>query len=208
MKCLSDDNVRHDGNDVNDPEYAKNQIIQSKNDYSCTQPSAMGYDADLLKTGFDEDRIKEAAEDFTLSVSVANTHERQEALVKATTHGKKFCVTWGEHINSNDMFISAEMGNREREIAAMEKGKKVRIEFHARRNAALVVLDRLDHELDGNVERLTNKDLEVLLRWKGVLSSKMGNMANKRALYQQFAGDRGDDNLGTLLDGRRRTRPI
>ena len=55
MKCLSDDNVCHDGNDVNDPEYDKYQIIQSKNDYSCTQLSAMGYDADLLKTGFDED---------------------------------------------------------------------------------------------------------------------------------------------------------
>ncbi len=55
---------------------------------------------------------------------------------------------------------------------------------------------RIDHELDGNVERLTNKDLEVLLRWKGVLPSKMGNMANKRALYQQFVGNRGDDNLG------------
>ena len=116
--------------------------------------------------------------------------------MKATTHGKKFFVTGGEHINSNDMFISAEMGNGEREIAEMEKGKKVRIEFHVRRNATLVVLDGLDHELDGNIDRLTNKDLEVLLRWKGVLPSKMGNMANQRALYQQFAGDRGDDDLG------------
>ena len=158
---------------------------------------AMGYDADLLRTGFNEDRIKAAAEDFTLSVTVANTRERQEALVKATTHGKKFFVTGGKHINSNGMFISAEMGNREREIVAMlEKGKKVRIEFHARRDAALVMLDCLNHELDGNVERLTNKDLEVLLWWKGVLPSKMGNMANKEALYQQFAGDRGDDDLG------------
>ncbi len=155
-----------------------------------------GYDADLLKTGFDEDRIKAAAEDFTHSVTVANTLKRQEALVKATTHRKKFFITGGEHINSNDMFISAEMGNREREIAEMEKGKKVHIEFHARCNAALVVLYRLDHKLDGNAKRLTNKDLEVLLQWKGVLPSKMGNMANKRALYQQFAGDRGDDNLG------------
>ena len=51
------------------------------------------------------------------------------------------------------MFIAAEMGNREREIAEMEKGKKVRIEFHARRDAALVVLDRLDHELDGNANQ-------------------------------------------------------
>ena len=94
------------------------------------------------------------------------------------------------------MFVSAEMGNREREIAAMEKGKKVRIEFQARRDAALIVLDRLNHELDGNVEKLTNKDLKVLLWWKSVLPSKMGNMAKKRALYQQFAGDRGDDDLG------------
>jgi len=145
----------------------------------------MGYDANLLKTGFDEDQIKAAAENSTLSVRVANTRERQEALVKATTHGKKFFVTGGEHINLNDMFISVEMGNREREIAEMEKGKK-----------ALVVLNHLDHELDGNVERLTNKDLEVLLRWKGVLPSKMGNMVNQSALYQQFAGDRGDDDLG------------
>ncbi len=137
---------------------------------------AMGYDADLLRTGFNEDRIKAAAEDFTLSVTVANTREQQEALVKATMHRKKFFVTGGEHINSNDMFISAEMGNREREIAEMEKGKKVRIEFHVRRNATLVVLDGLDHELDGNIDRLTNKDLEVLLRWKGVLPSKMGNI--------------------------------
>jgi hypothetical protein len=94
------------------------------------------------------------------------------------------------------MFIAAEMGNREWEIVEMEKGKKVRIEFHARCNAALVVHDRLDHELDGNMERLTNKDLEVLLWWKGVLPSKMGNMVNRRALYQQFAGNRGDDDLG------------
>ena len=195
MKCLSNDNVHHNGNDVNDPEYDKYQIIQSKNDYSCTQLSAMGYDADLLKTVFDEDRIKVAVEDFTHSVTVANAREQQEALVKATTHGKKFFVAGGEHINSNDMFISAEMGNREREIMEMEKGKKVRIEFHVRRNAALVVLDRLDQELDGDAERLTNKDLEVLLRWKCVLPSKMGNMANKRVLYQQFAGDRGDDDL-------------
>ncbi len=46
----------------------------------------------------------------------------------------------------------------------MEKDKKVHIEFHTRCNAALIILDRLDHELDGNVVRLTNKELEVLLR--------------------------------------------
>ena len=33
---------------------------------------------------------------------------------------------------------------------------------------------------------LTGKELEVLLRWKGVPVSEMGNVANRRVLYQQF----------------------
>ena len=86
MKCLSDDNVQHNENAENDLEYNKYQIIQSKNDYSCTQLWTMGYDADLLKTEFNEDRIRAAAaEELDLSVTVANTRERQEALTKATT---------------------------------------------------------------------------------------------------------------------------
>jgi hypothetical protein len=62
------------------------------------------------------------------------------------------------------MFVAAEMGNQKRENAEMEKDKKVHMEFHARRDAALVVLDHLHHELDGNVARLTNRELEVLLK--------------------------------------------
>ncbi len=56
---------------------------------------------------------------------MANTCKQQEALAKATAYGKKFYVTGGEHINSDYMFIGAEMGNRESEIPEMEKNKKV-----------------------------------------------------------------------------------
>ena len=66
---------------------------------------------------------------MNLSVTVANTRERQEALVKATTYGKKFYVTGGEHIISDDMFIAAEMGNRKREITEMEKIKRYALSF-------------------------------------------------------------------------------
>ena len=80
----------------------------------------MGYDVDLLKTEFNEDRIRSAAaEELDLSVTVANTRERQEALAKATTYGKKLYVTGGEHITLDDMFIAVEMGNGKREIAEM-----------------------------------------------------------------------------------------
>ena len=39
-------------------------------------------------------------------------------------HGKKFYVTDGEHITSDDMFIATEMGNCTREIAGMVKNIK------------------------------------------------------------------------------------
>ena len=79
--------------------------------------------------------------------------------------------------------------NYKREIAEMEKDKNVRIEFHMRCDA-FIILNHLNHEWDGNVARLTNKELEVLPRWKDVPVSKMGNMASKRVLYQQLVGDR------------------
>ena len=52
-----------------------------------------------------------------------------------------------------------------------------------RREAALPMLDRLENVLENAVTRLTGKELEVLLRWKGVPVSKMGNVANRRVLY-------------------------
>ena len=45
----------------------------------------------------------------------------QEAHAKATMYGKKFYVIGGKHITLDDRFIAAEIGNREREIAEMEK---------------------------------------------------------------------------------------
>ena len=60
-------------------------------------------------------------------------------------------MTGGEHITLDDMFIAAEMGNREREIAEMEKEKEVHIDFYVRCNAVLFVLDRLEHKLGNNI---------------------------------------------------------
>jgi hypothetical protein len=69
----------------------------------------------------------------------------------------------------------------------VEKDKKRCLEYHTRRKAALPILDCLENVLENIVARLTGKELEVLLCWKGVPVSKMGNVANRRVLYQQFA---------------------
>jgi hypothetical protein len=145
----------------------------------------MGYRGDVLRAQFCPDKISERKE--SMAVTVANTRERQEAIAAANTHGAKFFVTGGEHVTSNDMFKAAEINRRKAEAAEREKEKKRRVEFHARRETALPIVDRLELELENDVGRLTSKELEVLLRWKGVAASKMGNVANRRLLYQQFA---------------------
>jgi hypothetical protein len=88
---------------------------------------------------------------------------------------------------SDDMFKSAEIVSRNAKAVEKEKDRKRRLEYHARHKAALPVLDCLEKELENVVAQLTVKELEVLLHWKGVPVSKMGNVANRRVLYQQFA---------------------
>ncbi len=85
------------------------------------------------------------------------------------------------------MFKAAEIVRRNAEAVEMEKDKKRCLEYHARREAALPILDRLENVLENIVVQLTGKELEVLLHWKSVLVSKMGNVANRQVLYQQFA---------------------
>ncbi len=71
-------------------------------------------------------------------VSVPHTRERQEALTAATTHGKKFFMTGAKHITSDNMFKSAKIVSQNAEAVEREKDRKRHLEYHARREAALV----------------------------------------------------------------------
>jgi len=164
-KCLTNSQVRHDGTNERDPNFDAFQDIQSLNDYSTTQLNVMGYRGDLLRSQFRPDKISERR--ASGPVTVANTRERQEALAAAHTHGKKFFVTGGEYVTSNDMLIATELKQRKAEATGREKDKKSQVEYHARHDAALPIVDRLKNELENNVGWLKSKELEVLLRWKG-----------------------------------------
>ncbi len=76
-------------------------------------------------------------------------------------------MTGGEHVTSNDMLIAAELNQRKAEVTGREKDKKSRVEYHARREAALPIVDRLKNELENDVGRLKSKELEVLLPAEG-----------------------------------------
>jgi hypothetical protein len=69
----------------------------------------------------------------------------------------------------------------------MENGKHSWVEYHLRCKAALPILERLVNELEKNVGWQTSKELEMLLWWKGVPMSKIGNVANRCILHEGFA---------------------
>ena len=184
-KCLTNSKVRHNGMDEWDPNFNVYQDIQFQNDYSTTQLNVMGFRGDVLRAQFCPDKISERK--ASVPVTVANTRERQEALAATHTHSKKFFVTGGKHVTSDDMFKAVELIRRKAEAAEREKGKNSWVEYHARHKAALPIVDLLKNELENNVGWLKSKELEVLLRWKGVPVSTMGNVTNRHILYQQFA---------------------
>jgi hypothetical protein len=194
MKCLVNKKVGHNGTDRGDPNFDAFLDVQSQNNYSTTQLTMMGYKGEMLRAQYLEDRVR--ALQAAALVTVLHTRERQEALATTTTHGKKFFVMGGEHIMPDDMFKSAEIVSRNAEAVEREKDRKQRLEYHARHEAMLPVLYHLENELENVIARLTGKELEVLLCWKGVPVSKIGNVANRRVLYQQYAdgGEEEEDN--------------
>jgi hypothetical protein len=129
-ECLANSKVRHNGTDERDSNFDAYQDVQSQNDYSTTQLNVMGYRGDVLRVQFHPDKITERK--ASLPVTVANPCEHQEALAAMHTHGKKFFVTGGKHVTSNNMFILVELNPQKAEAAEREKDKKSRVEYHAR----------------------------------------------------------------------------
>jgi hypothetical protein len=109
---------------------------------------------------------------------VPQTCKCQEAIAAANT-----CMS-----PQTNMFKATEINRWTAEVAEMENGKQSWIEYNLRCKAALPILELLVNGLEKNVKRQTSKELEMLLWWKGVSVSKMGNVdANRRILHKQFA---------------------
>ena len=146
----------------------------------------IGYSGDVLKAVFCPDKICQWRTEETMTVEL--TCEQQVALVAVKTCGKIFFATGGgQHLTADDRFIAAGMCIREAAVKQKEKEKKSRSEGNVKRDATLIVLDCLENHLNGNGNALLSKELETLLKWKGVQVSKMGDKTVKRALYKKMS---------------------
>ncbi len=184
-KCLDDPKVRHDGTDERDPNFCVYHDIQQQNDFAVLQLNAMGYDGDLLRAEFRPDKILERM-DAEAAVTVPQTRERQDALAAAHNAGMRFFATGGgTHLTDDDIFIGIEMGDRKKRVVELERDRKKRLDFFQKRDAALIVLDRLNYNEEGNLNKLSDDDLKKLLMWKGVSVTRV-TKPDKLALWKKL----------------------
>jgi hypothetical protein len=201
-KCLSNPKVRHDGTDANDPQFDVNQDVRSQNHNSTMQLLVMGYSGNGLCAKFIPEKIRER-QAASAPVTVENTREQQEALARTSMAGGVFFLTGGQHLTADDGWIaSSEMKERKTRAAEMEREKKRRLGNHAMHEEVLPILNRLENELDGNVDRLKDRELKGLLKWKGVPASKMGNVVAKKVLYKKIVeeGGGGEEDEVSIAD--------
>jgi hypothetical protein len=149
------------------------------NDFATMHLNVMGYGGDDLRAMFWVDQIQEWQ--ATLApVMVVQTHKHQEALVTVNYAGKHFFVTGsGGHVIEDDVFIRIEMKDRETMVVNLEKERKEKLEYMERGKAAIIVLDHLEHNHANNENMLGNKDLKVLLMWKGIANILKMRVAEK-----------------------------
>ncbi len=57
----------------------------------------------------------------------------------------------GKHVTSDYMFIAVQLNPRRAEAAEREKDKKSWVEYHARCEATLLIINCLDNELENNI---------------------------------------------------------
>jgi hypothetical protein len=103
-KCLENPKVWHDRTDDRDPIFDVYQDIQLQNDFSVMQLNAMGYGGYVLRAQFLVDKIRER-QAAAYPVTVAQTRERQEAIVAANTTGKHCFDTGGRDAHYNGRWV-------------------------------------------------------------------------------------------------------
>ena len=151
-----------------------------------------GFMGHLLKVQFKEDEIRARQE--ALLVTDPQSDARREAMRNASTAGARFFAYGGSgHVTSDDVIANINMNNLQPMIAALEKEKKLRTEYHLKLAAAQPILERLENVLSNNTDRLNGGDLAVLLKWKGIAASKMGNLDAKRRMYRDILEKESED---------------
>jgi hypothetical protein len=152
--CLTNSKVRRSLGDGSDNYQQLLTNIQDANNISTHALSSGGYNGNVLRR---ELVSIQAADPLTEE----HSQERLQLLAKANTHGKLFSATGGMHLTSDDIFISAEMSTREKEMKRLSTEKNRRLkQMKVEEKAQRVLNTKGDAGTGWNVE-----DVNAVLAW-------------------------------------------
>ena len=98
--------------------------MEVHNKLSCDLLSSRGFGGNQLRAKAPS--INPAAMS-AVAVTTQNIRERQDLVMKASTAGKHFVATGGDHINSDEFFISHARADQTDTICKREKEKTARL---------------------------------------------------------------------------------
>jgi hypothetical protein len=142
--------------------------ILAKNKEACDRLCSLGCKGNLFRV---ELKIRESSKQPG-RLMAENSSERRKALAKARSAGVHFKVTGGNHLTSDDMLIGYELVEREEESAKLESQMKDALGASRRNEYGQEVINRLQEEkqvdaiMINDPSPITNKDLDILLKWK------------------------------------------
>jgi hypothetical protein len=115
-----------------------------------------------------------------------NSKERIALLATANTHGKRFFVTGGSHVCSDDFLKSQALIARKEELQEKRKLKKelgAKAELQAK--AMALLLEKAACFESNQYKDVSTKDLDLLLQWYDVPKEKM-KKADKVAKWREI----------------------
>ena len=152
--CLKDKRVRRSMGDGSEEEQLMYRLIQEANDVATFTLTMCGYDGTVLAQ-----QIMPRKE-ITTQLTEEHSLERQLLLKNATTHGKKFTVLGGQPLTTDDLFIGAEYGMREKEKQRLMVTKTKRLRMMALERKAVEIMAKREA---APYSEWTATDLKTLL---------------------------------------------
>ena len=206
-KCLQDDKVKHelvvlaDGTIDLDADPLTETLLSIER----SNKNAVDF---LNKLGFDGEQFRKCAPSVAIAklntaVTVPQTRERQNVLLKATSAGDRFRATGGGHIGLDDWFIGKERERRDATVLKLSERKKKWEESKVRESEAKCVIDKLKIEKskdvykDEDAKSLSVLNLKILYRWKHGKSPPSGPESNKPALLSTWQRTKDKDDTIT-----------
>jgi len=211
MSVLNHPDIRHEvimrdefsTDNYLDPHGSRLLAIEEANHQSCDFLTSFGFDGSQLRMSAPRAARKR------YQLTAPQSKERVEAIKKASTAGKMFYATHGQHLNSDEFFEARAKAKREVEVKKLEGIKEKALKLKKQTDAARAIIEKKGQPTESNYDKdFLAPELAILATWKlgktakgkkdELLKTYLGNPAP--AKFQMWT-DRDEDALEALRNG-------